>query len=538
MSYNLFYIGQASRNFFQKEHFDNTPRIKFMWSATFISNFDDKQYNLFLKSVDRPSIKFDTETVSQYNKKRIIQKRIEYDDVKMVIYDTNDANVWEMFHEYAKHYSNDFRNETSNMWNYDIVSNEFKNDFGFGFSGNKITTDKNWFFKSLILRSFYDNQTYDEIEFVNPVIKSFNPADEDYSNGSSPQEIDITIGYEAIIIKVKEGGTETEVQDVSIQGLRESGGRYIDLENYGRQSSNREIDIDNEIINGIDLERRFSIDQGRTIENSLNNYNNNPEELRQNISLNNRFNDSINGNNYGVVKQPPTTFTPNDSSLSSYITPSYGFSSSDNFTTLNGIPGIVSPAFPGPSNNFDQFGSKMTKTNNLSTDRLLETGLTLGAAVVGQRLSGQKVNTTNQIFETAYSAAQTLGISELNTGIQLTGSIMQIANSRKVPVNAVVSTANVLGGVLLSGEVDDSYNKSSNGVQRGRDLNLSRYVDQNRAGNPVANIPSLFSLAQRNINTGVGANKTGERQDNIKGLNTDTIINKTSTNNGFYRLSD
>ena len=77
------------------------PRNKFNFSIILESNINDKISNtIFYRVLNAtlPGFSFDTDILNQYNKKRVIQKRINYDPVTISFLDTHDN----LFHDILK----------------------------------------------------------------------------------------------------------------------------------------------------------------------------------------------------------------------------------------------------------------------------------------------------------------------------------------------------------------------------------------------------------------------------------------------------
>lgn len=109
----------ATYNFNQESQalYRNMPRVPFEFyvqinlnnvgtAGQFISKFfNDKSANLapLIKTIDMPSMKIDTDTLDQYNRKRISQTRVKFDPVKLVFHDVADGKTlkfWDMYYRY------------------------------------------------------------------------------------------------------------------------------------------------------------------------------------------------------------------------------------------------------------------------------------------------------------------------------------------------------------------------------------------------------------------------------------------------------
>lgn len=71
--------------------------------STFFNGPDYAQVLPLVKTVEMPSMKIETDTLNQYNRKRISQTRIAYEPIKMVFHDVADGKTlkfWDMYYRY------------------------------------------------------------------------------------------------------------------------------------------------------------------------------------------------------------------------------------------------------------------------------------------------------------------------------------------------------------------------------------------------------------------------------------------------------
>ena len=95
------------------------PRAKHAFVVEFFTTFtahDTKPWNAMLKglstvvqSCDLPSFAFNTQTLNQYNRKRIIQTKVEWNPITIRFYDTRDNKFQIVMEEYFKWYYKDGR---------------------------------------------------------------------------------------------------------------------------------------------------------------------------------------------------------------------------------------------------------------------------------------------------------------------------------------------------------------------------------------------------------------------------------------------
>lgn len=164
------------------------PRNKFNYGVLF--RFYDSTPTLELKTVaniDLPTANFKTQTVNQYNKKRIVHTGYELPDVSMTMYDTKDGVLDKFLAGYANHYFGGIYNQSeSDMSPADIISDRF-NDSSHSGKGFKLQTQK-YYIKELVIVRTGDSAS-DKREWVieNPTIVSIAPDTLDYSSSEAMQ---------------------------------------------------------------------------------------------------------------------------------------------------------------------------------------------------------------------------------------------------------------------------------------------------------------------------------------------------------------
>lgn len=188
---------------------DKLPRAKFLFMVNFLrptatnANYGDwaTGISFIVKSVTRPNISFKVETLNQYNKKRVIQTGLEYEPITVSFYDTYDQRVVKMLKQYLDHYYGDFAFGTRTAWNYDVVSEVYSEETDeFGFKVNNIGSNEEYFFENIEFYQF-GGGNYNKFILVHPKLVSFDYDDEDYTDTTTPQMINMRFAYEGIIME-------------------------------------------------------------------------------------------------------------------------------------------------------------------------------------------------------------------------------------------------------------------------------------------------------------------------------------------------
>ena len=154
---------------------------------------NDKGISFKVKSVDKPKINLQHETLNQYNKKRIVYKRAEYEPMSLRLYDTVDNSVLSMWVDYFTYFFGDSRPKNILAYNQSPVNGKFVDSTGWGL---RPLTNDTQFFEDITVYAFYA-RTYTSFSYINPKITSIDWQNRDYSQ-SDPEEVNITFSYEAI----------------------------------------------------------------------------------------------------------------------------------------------------------------------------------------------------------------------------------------------------------------------------------------------------------------------------------------------------
>lgn len=213
----------------------SVPKPKFMFFIQFILSagkdsdptYQSKLNNrdtgivFLVKNIDRPKINLKTETLNQYNKKRIIQTGVEYQNLTCVFHDDVGDKLMEFWKRYFGYYYGDGNRRSSRDWINDQVNIDFWDDgngwgylgdFGTGASGPAETH----FIDSINLFTMYGGR-YTSITYVHPKITLFDHDNNDYEQGREGIGIRMSFDYEGIIYnlnptKITEGGNPGEDQ--------------------------------------------------------------------------------------------------------------------------------------------------------------------------------------------------------------------------------------------------------------------------------------------------------------------------------------
>jgi hypothetical protein len=247
----------ASRTF-TTNAYELKPRYKFLFHVSFTLNIveipflnsvfssdDIMNLSLTVKTIDLPKFQIDTETLNQYNRKRIIQKKINYDPINVTFHDTsNDLNrkLWYYYMSYyykdptQKYLEPNNTNGTNGVsslrqagFGYnarDIYANERVgnvNDWGFigeAFNDGSTagTTGKPPFFRDIRIYGM-DQRKFAEYVLINPLITSWGGDQYDYTQGAGIMQNNMTIAYETVKFYSGALGRAQSGGDPNVQGF-------------------------------------------------------------------------------------------------------------------------------------------------------------------------------------------------------------------------------------------------------------------------------------------------------------------------------
>lgn len=220
---------------FRTNAYELKPRFKFLFHVSFTINTaqipalngifasdDVTNLSYVVKTANLPTYTIATDTMNQYNRKRLIQTKIKYNPVTITFHDDGGDNVRNMWYNYYAYYYKDAsqkygsdsntngsagasQNQQTGFggWDRDIYSdNRQVNDWGFiGESYNDGTSSANGkppFFKDIRIAGFDKNHKYAEYVLINPIISGWQHDTYDYAQGNGIMENKMTIDYETV----------------------------------------------------------------------------------------------------------------------------------------------------------------------------------------------------------------------------------------------------------------------------------------------------------------------------------------------------
>ena len=224
---------------FRTNAYELKPRFKFLFHVQFTLNVEEIQkmsnatifsptqistMSLAVKTVDLPKYNIDVATLNQYNRKRLVQTKINYEPVNITFHDDGGDNIREMWYQYYSYYYRDPAQQyisNAPVTNGSIGNIQTKQN-GFGYNnrdiyaqtrsgsvsdwgyigenfrdGTSTASGKPPFFKDIQIIGF-DQHKYARYILINPLITNWNHDTYDYAQGNGTMQHTMTIRYETV----------------------------------------------------------------------------------------------------------------------------------------------------------------------------------------------------------------------------------------------------------------------------------------------------------------------------------------------------
>jgi hypothetical protein len=140
-------------------------------------------------------VSYDIAELNQYNKKRLVQGKIQYSPLTFSLHDTVDGTAAKMIQSYNSFYYGDFISKNNQSWNYDVIGSNFEFSPGWGLQGNRSPNSSN-FFSRIEVYEIY-GLVYSQMSFINPKFTSIDmqPVVIDDSQGN---DVNFAAKYEGV----------------------------------------------------------------------------------------------------------------------------------------------------------------------------------------------------------------------------------------------------------------------------------------------------------------------------------------------------
>lgn len=251
---------------FTSAGYENSPRYKFLFHVFFnintsqlprlqnnllYSTGEQSTIGLLVKNIELPKFKIDTEVMNQYNRKRVIQKKIEYQPIRCSLHDDGGDLIRGLWYNYYAYYYKDpvqpyktipAQNGTigeiqtqsaGSDYNVRDIYSATRNNNDWGYIGETYTDATNSeggkpvFFRDISIYGFNQHK-FVEYVLINPMISEWNHDSYNYAEDGGTMENSMVINYETV--KYYTGAIGSGRPSTTVQG-------FADPANYDQESS-------------------------------------------------------------------------------------------------------------------------------------------------------------------------------------------------------------------------------------------------------------------------------------------------------------
>jgi hypothetical protein len=262
---------------FRPNAYQYAPKLKFLFHVYFEINpavysvglATGTNFGLAVKTVKLPSYSFDTHTMNQYNRKRIVQTKIKYDPIDIAFHDDNGNSIRNMWYNYYTYYYKDATkpvsitagrvgpqlptntplNLAADYNSRNIYNNSIYGDEDWGYIGDtsapsqtllnaSIGNSKIPFFKNIKIYGF-NQHNFVLYTLINPIITRFAHDTYDYSSGNGVMTNTMTIDYETV--QYAEGAVDGRAPSNTVPGFGMNENYDRTLSPIARLGSNQTI---------------------------------------------------------------------------------------------------------------------------------------------------------------------------------------------------------------------------------------------------------------------------------------------------------
>lgn len=192
------------------EKLDAIPRQKMHYRISAIiggnaySQADDQMWML-TDAVTLPGHRYVTQTLNQYNRKRVVQTKMDYDPIQLSIVDTVDNSFLKLLIAYNNYYYGSLGgggslSKTINEFKLDTTVDA---DIDFGY--RPVRHDTKYFFEELVIHREFANEDQ-QVRIIHPLIQSISHDQLSYASGADAVRWNMSLEYEGIHYEGFESG--------------------------------------------------------------------------------------------------------------------------------------------------------------------------------------------------------------------------------------------------------------------------------------------------------------------------------------------
>jgi hypothetical protein len=198
---------QHASKLFVSNGYELSPKTQFLYHVYFninssarslVQNWDSLkklEVGMLVKSVDLPKYKLNTKVLNAYNRKQIVQSKLDYEPVQLVMHDDSQNVARDLWQAYLKYY---YRDTDYGVDKYKVINTydpRITDQWGYTIRGDTGAAQN--FFTSIKIYSL-SLKKYSLYELINPKIDGFEHGRHDVSQGTGTMEHTMRVSYETV----------------------------------------------------------------------------------------------------------------------------------------------------------------------------------------------------------------------------------------------------------------------------------------------------------------------------------------------------
>jgi hypothetical protein len=241
---------------FRANGYELAPKYKFLFYVRFSLNTagipalnqlfpssNNSELGLVVKAADLPSYQFEVDTMNQYNRKRLVQTKVNYQPATIRFHDDGSNLITNLWYNYFSYYYKDPSHKYQNVpavsgtpgdlggltqsrtdYNSRDTYTAYRDQNDWGYVGESYgdatggvpSGGKPRFFNDITIYSF-NQQKFSQYTLINPMISDWKHDTHDYSEANGTMEHTMTIQYETV--KYYSGNLSGQTPDSIVKGF-------------------------------------------------------------------------------------------------------------------------------------------------------------------------------------------------------------------------------------------------------------------------------------------------------------------------------
>jgi hypothetical protein len=268
---------KTASQIFRTSVYKGAPKLKFLFHTYFDINTEaydqglntGRNFGLEVRDVKLPSYSFKTSQLNQYNRKRIVQTKINYEEVSITFFDDNNNLINKLWEAYYRYYYADggkpkvvfgstppggvpvtqvgaggvvTTNNASSYNSRNIYDDSITGNTDWGYIGETSKPGgpvgkKVPFFKNITVFGFSPGNNFTAYTLINPLITSFGHDTFNYDEGGGVMKNSMRLDYETVVYNYGNMGSSNPGDIVKGFALPES----YDRRTSPNATSNRNV---------------------------------------------------------------------------------------------------------------------------------------------------------------------------------------------------------------------------------------------------------------------------------------------------------